>query len=1179
MNSRLLRQVIAMSKLTFSGLLILGILSNVLLASDLHAQRSAKSIEDIYVSLSTDENSNSEPGSSLHAILKSIEKQSGFYFAFNGKLIDLKQRIEINNNNLSVGDALRAIAKETDYKFRRINGYIHIAKRESVNEKVVEEEVIAQGPTITGRIVSQEDNEGLPGVNVIVKGTTTGTVTDVNGRYSIEVPTSESMLVYSSVGYITEEVIVGSRTVIDLSLTPDITALDEIVVVGYGTVKKSDLTGSVSKVSSDELEKATNPSFDQMLQGRMAGVNVTQQSGAPGANSNIQIRGFNSLGGSQPLFVVDGYPIDVDQFNNPGGTEWDGNVQAMNPLAMLNPNDIESIEVLKDASSTAIYGSRGANGVIMITTKSGKRGTNNVNYNYRFEVAEVGNTYDVLNTRDYMEYVNESLTNDGLDPKYEPAKLDSLVQANPTTNWQDIIYRTAQTHNHALSFTGADDVNRYNLSLNYLDQEGVIINSDFQRFTIRLNASRHINKKLEIGTNSNYTYTQSTAAAHSFANGNPGGSVVIGSIFFRPLDRPFSSDQDPEDVVEGNPVVVANNRLDDSQIQNFYSSLYANLELAEGLVFRFNGGVNSLLSTRDQYQPRLTFFGNLNNGYASRSFVRRMNYLSEFTLRYDKSFNKIHRINAVGGYTWQEWFANSQLMTAGNFINDNLGYERMGAAGTVFIPQTTRTDWALASFLGRVNYSLMNRYLFTFTGRYDGSTRLGEGNKWDFFPSFALGWNLHNEAFMKPVEVISNLKIRASYGLSGNQSIAPNQLVQSFYPFQYPINGVGVTGLTVQSDYWNGGALANPDLFWETTKQFDIGADVGLFDDRLTFAFDYFEKETTNLLLNLNVPISTGFGTYPTNAGTIQNKGWEFELGARLIQEGDFKWNFSGNISHVQNKLVELGPLQETFGRNYLTAGNISSNSPIHIARVGEPVGMFYGYEISGVFQNQEQVQNYTTNDGSQIMPSAMPGDFIYVDQLTEDTDGDGVADAGDGVINNFDRTIIGNPYPDFFFGITNSFSYKGFSLDATINGSIGNDIVNLNLYALDDPNSSSNWNISQEAYDNAWRGEGTSNYFQRARSAGGVISDGRITNRLVEDGSFVRLNNLMLSYDFNVKNLKAIKGARLFIGGRNLITITDYSGYDPEVSGMGSDALNSAVDWGTYPMPRTYYAGVNFQF
>ena len=1009
---------------------------------------------------------------------------------------------------------------------------------------------------ISGTVKDRSQGQPMVGVTITEVGTRNIVVTDDMGRYAISVSNRNATLTFGSVGYAVYKTRVGDRKAINVELDQNASDLENVVVVGYGRVRKSDLTGSVSKIKTENAAQTPILSVDQYLQGRVAGAQITQNTGAPGSGLTFLIRGASSISGSnQPLIILDGYPIESENSSvtpTTGANNWTADMPRSNPLANLNPNDIESIEVLKDASSIAIYGSRGANGVVIITTKKGQAGRERINYSARFDVSNLRRKIDILNSADYLQFSNEANFNSGLDSAFTKLQIDSLQGIN--SNWQDLIYQQALSQDHQLSISGGTDKFKYLMGLNYTDAEGIVKNSRFQRGSFRLNMDRTVSDKLSFGTRMNAVLTRNQMATQSHSNGATSGSAVGGALFFRPFDAPFDPvSGDVNDLLEGNPLTLIENLRDHSRNLNLLVNLFADYKITNSLTFRVNAGVNNAQSTREVYMPRGTFIGNANNGLANRIEGNNYNYLTEYTLTYDKQFKGKHSLNAVAGYTWQAWNAKSVGITATNFPNDNLGYNNFQIASNPQVPVTTNVNWALASVLGRVNYVYDNRFLMTLTSRADGSSRLAQDNKWAFFPSVGLGWNVHNESFMKSQDFFSELKLRASYGFSGNQAIAVGSTQSRLRTIRRSFGGGFLTALTLNS-------FENQNLAWETTAQFNAGIDIGLAKGRFRLTMDFYNRLTSDLLLNLTLPGSTGFGSYAVNNGEVENRGFEIEIDTRLTQ-GKVKWNLSGNISFNTNKLLSLGNTGEILGPNYGQAGTLQMNAPVHVARPGLPIGSFLGYRISGIYQNQAEI---TAGPIDPVNPK--PGDFKFTDVN------------GDGKIDLNDRTIIGNTYPRFVFGVTNDITWKQFNLNFLIAGNIGQDVVNLNRFQLDGNYAGFRQNVSKDAFDGRWTGEGSSNKYPRPTSSGLSFRQ-RFSDFIVEDASFIRLRTATLSYQFIVSKKSIFKTARLFASGINLLTVTKYSGYDPEINAKGESSLTPGVDFGSIPQVRSFSAGVNVGF
>lgn len=1010
---------------------------------------------------------------------------------------------------------------------------------------------------VAGNVTTTESRKPLEGVTVTQRGTPVSVVTDKEGNYRITLTRSDAILVFSYTGYKTIQQRINERQTINVVMEPDIKDLDDVVVVGYGRIRKSDLTGSVSKIKVKDANETPALSVDQFLQGRVSGVQITQNTGAPGSGVTFLVRGAGSVTGStQPLIILDGYPIEnSSSLASPvtGANGWTADMPPSNPLANLNPNDIESIEVLKDASAISIYGSRGANGVVLITTKRGQAGREKITLSTRFDLSRMRKTIDVLNTAEYIAFANEANLNSGLDSAFRQAQIANFQGRD--FNWQDLVYRQALSQDYQATVSGGVDKFRYLLALNYTRAEGIVQNSGYNRGSVRLNIDREINNRIRFGFNTNAVMSTNNLITQAHSNGASSGSVVIGSLFYRPMDIPYNND-DPNEIntdLQGNPLTLINRLTDQTQTRTLILNAFGEYKISDYLTFRLNAGANSIQSTREAYHPRGTNIGDANQGLANRIESSNFNYLSEYTLSYIRKAGK-HSINAVGGYTWQAWNTKSIGVTATNFPNDNLGFNNFQIASNAQVPVSSNVSWALASVLGRINYVFDNRYLLTLTGRMDGSTRLAENNKWAFFPSVAVGWNLHNEAFMKNQDLFHELKLRASYGQSGNQAIAVGATQSTLTPIRRPFAGGIFTALTL-------GSFENPDLHWETTSQFNAGIEMAFLRNRLKVGVDYYNRNTRDLLLNLTLPGSAGFSSYAANSGEISNKGFEIEADAKIIDKKIFKWSANGNISFNHNKVIHLGKTGQIFGTTFLQSGNLQMNSPVHIVRPGHPIGAFYGYKIIGIYQNQAEIDH-----GPADPVNPKPGDFKFADVN------------GDGEISLADMTIIGNPYPKFTFGLSNELQYRNFSLSVLFTGNIGQDVVNLNRYQLDGLYAGFNLNVSREAYLNRWTGEGTSNRYPRPTSAG-ISFRQRFSDFLVEKASFIRLRTLTLAYNVPVRNVKGIRGAKIFVSGNNLLTFTDYSGYDPEINAKGNNSMTPGVDFGAIPQVRTLSAGLTLNF
>jgi TonB-linked SusC/RagA family outer membrane protein len=987
--------------------------------------------------------------------------------------------------------------------------------------------------TVSGT-VKADSGEPLPGVYVLVKGSTIGTTTDAEGKYAIE--TSENTtLIFTFIGMKNIEETVNNRTQIDVVMLADVSQLGEVVVVGYGTQLKSDVTGSVASVSSKEISERPVTSMAQALQGRAAGVQVSQTSNAPGGGVSIRIRGGNSIqGGNEPLYVVDGYPL----INENGSS--------------INPNDIESIDILKDASATAIYGSRGANGVVIITTKRGKSGRNNIQFETYYSVQQVRKKLDMLDAKQLATLINEGIDNINQDnvgkpgfpkpPAYTQEAIDTMGKG---TNWQDQIFRKAPQKNYQLTLTGGDDKNQYSISGNYFDQKGIIVNTDYSRASLRLNLDRKLSSKFKIGNSISFMRTKSHAV-NTDGDGGAGAGVVYGSLIFSPTvpvfnaDGTYTIDNRPGAIKISNPLALAKLTTNETTVNRLLGNVSGEYEIVEGLKFKVMAGANISSNKNGSYTPRTVYAGVGSNGSASVYNSQFAEWLNENTLTYNKAIDN-HKITALLGYTIQQATFEDFRANAQNFANDILTYKNLGAAQQTNPGASSSSKWGLRSYIARVNYDYSGRYLVTLTSRVDGSSRFGKGNKNAFFPSGSVAWRISKEKFMENVAAVSDLKIRASYGITGNQEINQYQSLSALGTANYNFNNSLSIGYAPTR-------IANPNLKWETTAQTDIGIDIGLFTNRILITADYYKKKTSDLLYNVPLPISSGYTTSLQNIGKVQNTG--YELGVSTVNvDRAFKWNTNFNISWNRNKILDLGNV-----KGDVPSGQASGHLQLAntgILRVGQPIGVFYGLVTDGIFQTQEEID-------ASAQKTAKIGDRKYKDVKA------------DGVINADDRTIIGYAQPKYIFGFSNNFSWKGFDLSVFIQGVQGNNIMNMNRFELESMTGVAN---QSTAVLNRWTPTNHSNTIPRATSTGAPY---QISSRQVENGSYIRLKNIQLAYNIPVDLLKKIKvsNVKIYVTAQNWITITKYTGFDPEVSRFGQDNLSMGVDYGSYPTNKQFLVG-----
>ncbi len=996
-----------------------------------------------------------------------------------------------------------------------------------------------QSLTVKGK-VNTENGEGLPGVSVIVVGTPSGTTTDKDGNYSIPNVKSDAKLSFSYIGYLSVTETVGNRSKVDVVLKLDTKLLEDVVVVGYGSVKKSDLTGAVSSIKAAELKVTPIANFVQGLQARASGVQVTQNSGAPGGSISVRIRGNNSISGSsEPLYVVDGFPISGGDNPVAGGGSGFGNDNGnrLSVLSTLNPNDIESIEVLKDASATAVYGTRGANGVVLITTKRGKAGQTRVTYEGYAGQQQIRKTLDLLNASEFAALENE-LTGQNLFPN--PAQLGE------GTDWQKEIFQKGGMQSHQLSFSGGTEKSLFNVSMNYFDQNGIIINSNFKRGSIRVNLDNQVTKNFKIGTSLTYTYSVNNGAVSSTLLDGASGGIVLSALYAPPTESPRDAQGKPtmfsgRYIDFNNPIAVASEVLNRNTTRRLLGNIFADWTITKDLTYRASFGGDLIGDTRDSYVTRFVRAGATVNGTGGRGNNNTNTILHESLLNYHKTLG-VHDFNLTGVVATQSQTQVTDAMSGQQFPNDLVFNDNLGQASIVTIG-SNKQQWRLDSYTGRVNYNLKSKYLLTLTARVDGSSRFGANNKYGFFPSVAGAWRISEEKFMQNQKLFSDMKLRVSYGITGNADIPLyNSLARLSSVGNYNFNNTRSIGILSAN-------IANPDLRWEKSGQADIGLDFGLLNNRLQFTIDAYQKKTTDLLLSRSVALSSGYGSVFGNFGAVENKGIEFSVTANIANNSNFKWDINGNISANRNKLTLIdGTRTEIIpGDGGGSVGPFTNNS---ILRVGQPLGSFYGYIFDGIYQT-----------GDNIPTGRVAGNIRYKDLN------------GDGAISAADQQIIGDPNPDYYFGITNNLKYKGFDLSVFVQGVQGGEIFYVQRLRMEGGAAGFNQFATMV---NRWTPTNPSNYYPK-------VAQGQRINQsdvMIEDGSFIRFKNATLGYTVPTKGkLSWLNNARLYVSANNFITLTKYSGYDPEVNTAGQNNLNLGVDNIGYPIAKSLIAGLQITF
>jgi len=1032
--------------------------------------------------------------------------------------------------------------------------------------------------------IKDVNNDPMVGVSVVLKGTNTGTVTDLNGRFTLNVRTVNDVLRVSYLGYKTKEFGVGSIRNFNITMEEDEKVLDEVVVVGYGAMKKRDLSGSVSQIKAEEI-LAGNPSssINQALQGRIAGVIINQNDGAPGAGVNMQIRGTNSFSSNtQPLYIVDGIPFEVP--TTPRSAEnTDGSLEATaNALAFINPHDIASIEVLKDASATAIYGSRGANGVVLITTKSGEKGKPRIELTSNLSSSVIRKQVPVLDGYHYALYRNEQQDNalfyDGspftqyvyptpgawayqtsngevLSAKYNPSPEDFLNPGwregtDPNggiwrqwvegTNWQDEIFQTAYSQEYNMQISGATDRGNYAFSGNYTKQDGIIKGTGFERYTLRSNTSQNISKNITVGLNLNYTNSLT-----DFARGNSLDYSILRSALLYPSTIYYGDFSQSDELLwlSANPRTYVVSTKNELASANLFASAFASIRLSKNLVFRQNLGLSNFESQRSTYSNRDTGEGAIDkvNGKGGLSNSRQSHTTTESMLTYNQTFNKIHSLNAVAAVTYEHRINSAEAMTATQFPTDITENYDMGLALVPGSLVSLKVESKLFSMLGRVNYVLKDRYILTASFRRDGSSKFSAVNRYANFASGAFAWRLSEEQFIKNLNVFDNLKLRLSYGQTGNQAIPDYQTMYTMRVANYPLGGSEHSGFV--SDH-----AFNENLKWETTDQYNVGLDFGFWNNRLSFIVDYYFKKTRDLLQNVKTPQSTGYVSQIINNGFVTNEGLELSASFKAVQSKAFNWTIDANLSFNRNRIGGL--LADQFSsRLWYKADNV------FIQRNGLPIGAIYGYVEDGFYDNEAEVRadpTYATANANVV--KSMIGEIKYRPGLH----------------------VIGDTNPDYTFGITNNFAWNNFTFSFFLQGVMGNDIFNGNLMNVTLYNTT---NIPVAVYESRWTPE-TTETAKWPKATNQAKRTWLISNRYVEDGSYLRLKNINLGYTFKkIGFLKEINSIHVNASASNLLTLTNYSWYDPDVNAFGSDPARRGVDVYSYPTSRTFSFGVKVQF
>lgn len=1100
---------------------------------------------------------------SIESVFKQIEALSEFKFAYNSTKLDVDKKISLKVENQSIETILQKILGSSNFRYQIVDRYIIITDE---NSEGLNSNGSSQSRKITGKVIDST-GASLPGVSVAIKGTTTGTITNADGEYVLQNVPADAVLQFSFVGMKTEEVKVGTSLSINVTLLEETVGIEEVVAVGYATQKRSTVTASISSVASKEMKDIPVTNTAVALQGKVPGVVVQQTSGKLGSTPAMKVRGFGSISaGNNPLIVVDGNIVGSSVFNT------------------LSANEIESVDVLKDASSTAIYGSRGSNGVILITTKRGKTGKTTITLDAYAGFQQISKKMDILNSQEFAEFFKDAINTAYLErvPGAKATDKNSARGANavadryvypqgelwswldlddaakvaqlPDYDYQDVIFRTAPVKNYQLSASGGNDKVRYMITGGYQDQDGIIKRSDLKKYTFRTNVDLNVTSKFRLGLDFNPSYilrNDVNSDGHWANNGviNSALSVMPFIPIYENDGITYTSQAKLGTVYGGtgitNPLANITENDDYSKVIGFLGNAYGEYDILKNLKYRISANVSANSTRRSTYRTSKMPLNQLlppNQATGSAISFMDLSWLFNQTLSYNKTIGE-HNFSVLLGMEATKYHYEYSSVTAINFANDNV---RTLNYGTVNAGSSNETENSVASYFGRLNYDYKDRYLFNLSVRRDGSSLFGSNNRWGTFPAGSLGWRVSKESFMSNIQSISEAKLRVSYGLAGNNAFSNNYPYVALLSTNNYVFGNGlVNGLAAST-------LGNTDLGWEKSRQFDVGIDLGMFNSRIYFIADYYRRVTTDLLLSVNVPTITGFSTSVKNIGEMENKGCEFALTTKNLT-GKFTWSTNLNLSFNRNKVLALGPT----GDPILSSSGVGETNK---TMIGEPIGSFFGYRQLGIFQSQADLNSYPH------WADSKPGDVKY-----EDINGDKKIDAND-------RTIIGNNQPDFIYGMTNTFSYKGFDLNVVFTGVQGGEILNLSRRFYENLEGNSN---QITTVLNRWRsaenpGDGKTPR-ANARTTG---TNNAVSTRWVEDGSFLRLQNVTLGYQIPKQLLDKFKmqTARVYFSGQNLITWSKYLGYNPEVSGY-ENALTGGVDYGSYPLSRTFTIGINVAF
>ena len=1079
----------------------------------------------------------------VESALKQIEAQSEYLFLYDKSEIQVTKNVTIKANKKTIAETLEMLFEGLPVSYK-IFGKNIVLRKQILPLKTLDQVSDINPATeiiLTGQ-VTDEKGERLLGVSVLVKGTVNGTITDLNGNFELSVPDNNITLQFSYVGYLTQEVAIDNRTNWIIKLIPDPMGLEEVVVVGYGTVRKSDVTGSVSVVKSNDFNPGANVSVEQALTGRVAGVQIYQKSGEPGSAMSVKIRGASSINGSNtPLYVIDGMPVNNLSPVSASGDQFPSNPNPRNPLNSLNPSDIESIEILKDASATAIYGSRGSNGVVLITTKRGANGKLKISYNGYYGIQKVSKNLALLSGSDYKQVLNDIIDAGGGVPG------ERVVNDVTNVDWQKEISRTASMQSHDINFSGGKDNTKFYASLGYFAQEGVLLNSETNRYTAKINIENKVAGKYAFGVSLNTSYIKDKFNSVGIGV-NENGSSLYTAINYDPTypiyDESGEYFRSPYMSTMDQPVLLINGQSADGDAFRTFGNIYGEYFFLPSLSLKVRVGGDVNISQRNTWVDPATILGKPFGGVATINTGNANYYMSEAIMNYNHDFGQDHSLSGLIGFTYDHYGSNSFSGTGRGYALPDLSYNAIGSGDpSKNIIGSGRASTKIVSYLGRINYSYQSKYLATFSIRSDGSSRFGPNNRFAYFPSAALAWKLHEEDVLKNISYLDELKLRTSYGIVGNQNISNYLYFTSFSVGPAAIFGDNLNASISPS------RIANPDLKWEGAKQIDFGVDFSFFKRRISGSIDYYSRRTNDLLLDLPLPLSTGFAIKTQNVGDMKNSGIEISLNSEIIRSNEFNWNASVNFSTLKNEVLSLGPLNQIFSGGAGFLNNVS------IIKPGESIGSYYGYKVLGVWQESDDFSNAPVG--------VKPGDFKFLDVDNNKQ------------INADDRMILGKSLPDFIYGFNSTIAFKGFSFGVFFEGQQGSSIINNAAVDSYFPLSFRR-NKLAEPYLNRWTPSNPTNEYP---SFINPTSQGQqtVNSRTVENASYLRFQSARISYDIGLGSNKWINKMQVYVTGQNLATFTKYSGVDPSVNATGNDVVK--IDYSTYPLTRSFLLGVNLQF